>query len=473
VVMNGPLIAVSTCLRPGGVSYLRETLRSLEAAGASNFPKIVFSNGPIPPIDICPWPCQETTTASSRSNLVAAISMAANLNAERLLFFEDDILACVGAVERMATVKIPGDVSFMTFHDLKELQNDETMRPSVMRVPAKGFDGRGFWGNQAIAIPNLTLRYLAKKDFFSIRRDELPGGGDSSIGDLAASSPRPFFSVHIPSLVRHTGAVSVAHPGAQLGKRQPRNYRGDSFDAHQLVRSDASSSDLIVVMTSPRPGVSYLNETLESLDSEGAGRHPNKIVVSDGPLDESCSWQKVVTDGPSGTKKALWKVFRMAVSFPRASEHLILFEDDVIPCRNAVTRVLATSVPPGAPFVSFFDYRSLDEPAKNGIHFLNRESTKGGRYWGFPAIKFPMDVVEFLARTDMESFLPGNKDASDTVVDDILKTLSPWKDVAIHCPSLFEHGGEVSSRGDRAGFHRAKNFRGVDFDALSLPLYGL
>jgi hypothetical protein len=469
------LVVVSTCPRPGGVVYLPGTLSSLDAAGARFFTRVVFSDGRLPVGVACAWPYIETENAvrSPRNNLQAAIRMADEVGAERLLFFEDDVVACKNAVLAMAALEFPRDAAFVSFHDIKETRDGR--RPELLQVPVRGFDGRGLWGSQALAFPRRAIRQLRDKDFFSVRQDDLRVGSDRSLEDLTLPFS-PSYRLHVPSLVNHVGRASAAHPETPPQKRETRNYLGDDFDAACLMRAEAARRrDLLLVMTSPRQGgVSYLDETLKRLDLEGAN-HPDvqKILFSDGPLPHGwtkprttspSNWEVREYEGPSGAKEAIWRIFRYAAN--RKFDRLISFEDDVVPCRNAVTKVFGTDVPPGAAFMSYFDYRSCGPERPDGIYLLTEGSTKGGRYWGTQAICFPREVVCFLAEQDPKNIPAGG---NDTAVWDVLRK-SPWHHVALHVPSLFDHVGEVSTQPNPV-MHRALRPLPESSDALLLPIY--
>lgn len=464
------MIGVSTCLRDN-VDYLPDTLVSLENAGATAYPKIVFSDGPITKSPRG-WSCIATEQRkSSRLNLWAAIRMAVNIGAERLLFFEDDLRATQNAVHRMATVEIPKDTALVSFYDMKEVPSDS--RPGLYRSPARGRDGKGFWSLLGTVFPRWMLEYLAAKDPFSVQKDVPHMHGDRTIEDLMAASPWPSFCVHIPCLVRHVGEVSAAHPGAPFAKRHTRNYPGDLFDARQLITADESKlNTLVAVTTSPRPqGLQYLTKTLTDLSLEGAGAHPTKIVVSDGQLDASCPWPAEVMKGPSGTKKALWRLFMMAASMK--VDRLVFFEDDIEPCRNAVTRVLGQPSLPGLGCTSYFDYRNLAADSPPGFYLVGPKSAKGGPMWGIQATSVSGEVVEYLARvpqTLMEK-LKGFEHGSDTLLTDVLRAYSPYHVRAQHSPCLFEHIGGASTWGNQQ-MHKATVWKGKEFDALSLPVFG-
>jgi hypothetical protein len=227
--------------------------------------------------------------------------------------------------------------------------------------------------------------------------------------------------------------------------------------------------DLIVVMTCPRKNeTTYLSETLAGLDAAGAEKHPHKLVVSDGGTITDCKWPVAVYPGPSGTKRALWRVFGLAAR--SGVRRLIIFEDDVIPCRNAVTQILRSEVPSGCAFMTFFDINEFPKGDQDpGIYKKSVMGRTGRGFWGVQAMLLPGAVVRFLADQDPTSVMrfKDNPHHSDIAMSEILMKRSPWKEMAIHLPCLVEHRGDMSAWGNPSKV-RATHFPGVGFDALSL-----
>jgi hypothetical protein len=229
--MAEAMVIVSTCPRPGA-DYLPETLQALDRVGAADLPKMVLSDGPLP--QPCRWPARVRTPAarSSRANLWDAFRIAVDARVERLLYFEDDVIPCRNAVTRMLAVRCPPEAGLLSFHDKKRgLRSSQGLHV----VSARDSDGYGFWGLQAVVLPRCTLTYLAAKDPYSIWTRNTSRHGDRVVEQFVAASPWPKVAHHIPSLVRHVGTVSVAHPDRRWPNRHvPDTYVGDDFDALTL-----------------------------------------------------------------------------------------------------------------------------------------------------------------------------------------------------------------------------------------------
>lgn len=243
------ILVVTTCARPSGASYLIETLNGLDREGAKDLPsgcKIVLSDGDLSPQDVgrVPHSWELRVSPGSRSgprrNLWTAFRLAVERNAERLIYTEDDIEPCRNAVKYMCKLDVPSSMALVTFHDWKEFAPGTPAGMYRLRFP--GRDGRGFFGNQCIMLPRATLDYLIQQDPYAIWKSNLAKYSDRTMeAYLYMSMIWSYYACHMPCLVRHVGAVSAAHPGKLLDKRNTSNFGGDipGFDAMSLRLNDA------------------------------------------------------------------------------------------------------------------------------------------------------------------------------------------------------------------------------------------
>jgi hypothetical protein len=224
------MVVVSTCPRVGA-DYLAGTLAALDREGAADLHKIVLSDGAL--TGACEWPSRERIPAakSTRANLWDAFRCALEAGAERLFYFEDDIVPCKNAIARMVAVECPDRAALMSFHDKKRFRRTHGFH----LAPARDVDRAGFWGSQAVSIPRRTLEYLVTQDPYSVWRLNLARHGDRTIEEFVVRSPWPRVAYHAPSLFRHVGVVSAAHPDRFRPNRHvPDTYMGDEFDAMTL-----------------------------------------------------------------------------------------------------------------------------------------------------------------------------------------------------------------------------------------------
>lgn len=226
------IVLVLTCPNRGK-SYLQDTLASLDGAGAAQVPeRIVLVDGD--PSRLCPPFAWQRRRMMRRPGNLHAVLEAFTIGAEydRLLFFEDDVIACRNAVVRMRQVGVPDDCAFTTFFDMKEGRCGDPA--GLSRVPAMGKDGRGFWGTQAVMFPQRTLRYLVDNKRFWV--DAVPNkhSADALFSHQLLYSPWPQYALHTPNLVEHVGDVSSVFFWTPKVNRRSTSFPGEGFDALSL-----------------------------------------------------------------------------------------------------------------------------------------------------------------------------------------------------------------------------------------------
>ena len=238
----------------------------------------------------------------------------------------------------------------------------------------------------------------------------------------------------------------------------------------------ASGPPLLAVLTCPRPGIEYASETMRQLDRAGGKDFPGqKVLFSDGPLDPKISvprgWRRRAFKVNKGAIRGLWKIIDLAIEAD--ANALLFFEDDVTVCRNTVTRMQRFRVPKDVALASFYDGNEVDEGAKPKLYRRKPLGWHGRGMWGTLGLKIPRRALEFLKVNDPDRLQYYHRNAADEYIGRLIH-LSPWRRIGYHVPNLVEHRGGTSIVHPGAGLmpHRtANNFPGVDFDALSLPVF--
>lgn len=246
---------------------------------------------------------------------------------------------------------------------------------------------------------------------------------------------------------------------------------------------------LIVVSTCARPGTSYLLDTLLALDKAGA-MNMKKIVVSDGPLDRNnlppdwAGWNLVASAMRSGSRASFMRAVKEASALGTS---LLRFEDDVLPCKNAVSYMATFEVPSKFSFVSFFDMGSLDPSLSDGLYSASLEGSGFQGIRGSQCLLLPASTVEILsARGNIEPAkrrhrekLEGPNSVDKALGFSLMEDhRMASKQYAIHLPCLVEHIGSISTAHPGININRprgrwqrvATRFPGRDFDALGLRL---
>jgi hypothetical protein len=231
-------VLVMTCPRPQGVSYLDETLRLLDQAGAGEFDsKLVVSDGPL---GRCSWPSMVFEGPSdTRAARWRTWQIALDTGCDLILYCEDDISPCRNALRFIRNFPVAMQFAFVSFFEMYELEAGmvEGLHP-IKTYERK--HTRFFSGNQCLWIPRRTIEYLAtcRPDDPEIPVDQWmrPGGSsDALLGWHLSRSPWPCYAAHMPSLVQHVGEVSTWFGEPLTRDRQAKFFAGKDFDAMTLA----------------------------------------------------------------------------------------------------------------------------------------------------------------------------------------------------------------------------------------------
>lgn len=224
-----------------------------------------------------------------------------------------------------------------------------------------------------------------------------------------------------------------------------------------------------VLTTSRRPD--YLVRTLLALDEAGAKR-VRRVVNVDGFIEQTrevlkphpslATWELATCSYGYGTLSSMCAVLCAAAE---TGEDLLYFEDDILPCKNAVTALLNLDVPKDTAFIVACDIAAHAKDMGPGIH---RVAGDGARPWGNQALKIPARTLKWFAeqRIPTQTF----KHGSDTWLRLVCAGPdSPWRTYGVLHPDLFDHVGAASAVDPAwtlTGPHRRPvRFPGVDFDA--------
>lgn len=196
---------------------------------------------------------------------------------------------------------------------------------------------------------------------------------------------------------------------------------------------------MIAVLTHPRPGVSYLADTLASTDASAEGR---RVVVSDsrapaGPLPAHWvlhAFERPPTPVPDN-RWTLWHALNLAYE---AGEDLVAIEDDVRWCRNGARVAEILPVPHDVAWVSLFDVGGTWE-MPHGLWVSRR--AEGFLY--AQAIKFPLRTCGLLRRLGCNTYDRVGSDSQLAAIGGALGL-----SYAIMVPSLVQHVGAVSAVGN-------------------------
>jgi hypothetical protein len=197
------LLLVLTARRWHGKNFLNQTIKSLEAAGASAMTRIIYSDGPID-LTGSEYPawglvedgeeCSNNPTDGARRAMAYALAC----DCDHLVFCEDDIVMRRGGIETIANTPVPDNCAFVSFSNPRTGQRGLHIVPAgEVRDPQTNV--AQVWGAWCLKIPRRFLERLVV---------EMPGeckATDVAIGQVAMRSPWPRYAIVVPNLVQHVG----------------------------------------------------------------------------------------------------------------------------------------------------------------------------------------------------------------------------------------------------------------------------
>lgn len=236
----------------------------------------------------------------------------------------------------------------------------------------------------------------------------------------------------------------------------------------------------IAILTCPRATANpweYFTSTVDHIESEEIDPHP-RLVVCDGEYSGPAlgdRWEVLeyprqeLPESPDavrlrrGNKAPYFWLLEQA--HRRFNGDVLVLEDDLTFCLNAVRRMISLPIPADCAWVQFFSPHLFFPEAQPGLW-----RPPHGSFLFCQAIKFTGRTLHQLtdwARTD-PSF--GKFVESDQAL--ALASYRLGLDYGAHCPDLARHAGDVSvASGPTAtaeGKRQAKIFPGPDFDAMTL-----
>lgn len=219
---------------------------------------------------------------------------------------------------------------------------------------------------------------------------------------------------------------------------------------------------MIVVLTHPRPGASYLLDTLAAIDASATG---HRVIVSDSDAElpaVPAAWEvhrfaRPQTERPEN-RWSLWRAFELAHD---RGDDLIVCEDDIALCANGARHAEWLPVPHDVHWISLYDpHFRMTAP-----HCLAR--MPGETFVFAQMVKFPLRTCTLFRNLGCQRY---DRVGSDDQLGALGRLLGMR--YAIHVPSLAQHVGAVSAVGNgdlswrtsqsfRAGYDPTTEHRGI------------
>jgi hypothetical protein len=142
-------------------------------------------------------------------------------------------------------------------------------------------------------------------------------------------------------------------------------------------------------------------------------------------------------------------------------DRILILEDDVELCRNALTYIERTPIPHDLDFITWFDGHIIQSGASPGIYSVPAE-----RFFCLQGVTWRRSTAERLLRSPEAAAWP-DRHSGDTLIGKILR----GRRYGVHVPNLIQHIGaqSICNRGQRLeGVRTAANYPGRWFDARQL-----
>jgi len=218
---------------------------------------------------------------------------------------------------------------------------------------------------------------------------------------------------------------------------------------------------IVLITTCGRRGAEYLGPLVRQVDS--SGWNGTRIIVSDGPPQFLCSWRTSSTPAREGQKKAYWRALAIGLEEARKTrdQRILILEDDVGLCRNALRYMERARLPDVLDFVTWFDGHAIPAGARQGIYPLPAQN-----FFCLQGVTWKPSTLEALLRSPLAAEW-GELHSGDILIAKILR----GRRYGVHVPNLVQHLGaeSICNPGQKLrGVRTANNFPGPTFDALNL-----
>jgi hypothetical protein len=218
---------------------------------------------------------------------------------------------------------------------------------------------------------------------------------------------------------------------------------------------------ILLITTCASRNVGYFGRLLKQINSSGwEGR---RFVISDGPSPLVTGWPTSASRTCEGQKSNYWRALAVGLEEARKSgdDRILILEDDVELCRNALQYMHRARLPPVLDFVTWFDGHMVPRGASDGIYPLNAQ-----HFFCLQGVTWRAATAERLLRAPAAARWR-ERHSGDILIAKILS----GRRYGVHVPNLVQHLGaeSVCNPGQRLnGVRIANNYRGSQFDAMML-----
>ncbi len=205
----------------------------------------------------------------------------------------------------------------------------------------------------------------------------------------------------------------------------------------------------------------YLARLLRQITASGwSGR---RFIISDGTPSLASGWPTSASKKREGQTRNYWRALAVGLEEARRcrSDRILILEDDVELCRNALPYMQRARLPQPLDFVTWFDGHMVKPRSRAAIY-----PAPAKNFFCLQGVTWQLATAAALLRS------PSAATWKELHSGDILiaKILS-GRHYGVHVPNLVQHLGAHSlcNPGERlTGVRVANNYPGPDFDAMTL-----
>jgi hypothetical protein len=218
---------------------------------------------------------------------------------------------------------------------------------------------------------------------------------------------------------------------------------------------------VLIIITAGHRGAACVGRLLAQV--RDAGWSGPRFVVCDGPPVRASGFATLASNRRQGQRRTYWRALALGVEESRrdGDDRILILEDDVELCRNALEYIERTAVPAGLDFITWFDGHMLRAGAGAGIYSVPAE-----KFFCLQGVTWRRATAEALLRSP-EAATWSDRHSGDTLIARILR----GRRYGVHVPNLLQHIGaqSICNPGQKlAGVRTANNYPGRRFDASAL-----
>ena len=187
------------------------------------------------------------------------------------------------------------------------------------------------------------------------------------------------------------------------------------------------------------------------------------MIVSDGPTSLITGWPTAASARCEGQMKTYWRALAVGLEEARKhrSDRVLILEDDVELCRNALQYLERARLPRALDFVTLFDGHAIHQRVPHGIYPVRARD-----FFCLQGVVWPLSTASMLLRAPAAAAWK-ERHSGDILIAQILA----GRQYGVHVPNLVQHLGaqSICNPGQKlTGVRTANNYPGPAFDALTL-----